>query len=732
MLRLYTAAILLLANAANAAQILKTSGFTTCLSGSSITVNNVDIQYNNDNKTVSFDVSGTSTKSINVTAVLNVTAYGKAVYSNTFNPCDTATFVAQLCPVPVGTFGATGTQAIPAQYANQIPSIAFSVPDIAAQATLELKSLDTGENVACISSAVENGKTTNVPAVSYAMAGIAGAALVLTGVSALGAAAAGGSTGGVGTASPSFIDVITTMQGFAINGMMSVNMPPVYRNFAKNFAFSTGLIPIESVQTAIDNFRAKTGGNLTVNSVAALKNTTLSYSDGSSTVTRRNLGLWLRDIATSVSDNTTSATGNSTSETKLQKTVLGIQAYAEQLTVPQTNTFMTVLLVVACVIAAIVVGILLFKVILETWSLFGSFPKSLTGFRKHYWGTVARTIVQLILVLYSVVVLYCIFQFTHGDSWAAQLLAGLTLGLFSAILGFFIFKIWQTANKLKKLEGDVSGLYEKKEHWIKYSLFYDCYKKNYWWSFVPFIIYMFAKGTVLAAADGHGLAQSIGQLTIEAVMLGLLVWNRPFERRSGNIINIFILVVRVLSVICILVFVEELGIAQTTQTVTGVVLIAVQSVLTGVLGILIAANAIILCCKENPHRKRRKELEKLNRETDNLTPLDARNSLLMDPYRNDPKNAFGKANNAESYMMQPANPHTGAVPLHAYRNTGPLESRENLVYGAAPLGGRDMSPTRQTPTVPDLGGYRDASPPPRQEPTVPNLGGYTGYRGAGY
>lgn len=64
------------------------------------------------------------------------------------------------------------------------------------------------------------------------------------------------------------------------------------------------------------------------------------------------------------------------------------------------------------------------------------------------------------------------------------------------------------------------------------------------------------------------------------------------------------------AVVCILVFVEELGIAQTTQTVTGLVLVVVQSALTGVLAILIAVNAIILCCKENPHRKRRKEAGK--------------------------------------------------------------------------------------------------------------------------
>jgi len=390
--------------------------------------------------------------------------------------------------VPVGSFAAKGEQAIPSEYANQIPSIAFSIPDIAAQATLELKALDTGDNVACITSAVENGKTVNVPAVSYVAAGIAAAALAVTGISAIGAAAAGGSSGGAGTTSPSFTDVITTMQGFAMNGMMSVDMPPVYRAFAKNFGFSTGLIPLESLQTAIDNFRGSTGGNLTRDSIKVLKNTTLVFGDGTSTVTRRSLALILRDeLSTAINDTATETSDSS--DSKLQKTVSGIQAYAEQLTVPQSNTFMTVLMIVAIVIAAIVVGVLLFKVILEAWSLFGNFPKSLVGFRKHYWGTMARTIVQLILVLYGVVVLYCVFQFTHGDSWAAQALAGVTLALFTATLGFFAFKIWQTARRLKKVEGDVSGLYDKKEHWIKYSLFYDSYKKDFWWLFLPFIVY---------------------------------------------------------------------------------------------------------------------------------------------------------------------------------------------------------------------------------------------------
>lgn len=305
------------------------------------------------------------------------------------------------------------------------------------------------------------------------------------------------------------------------------------------------------------------------------------------------------------------------------------------------------MLIFAIVIAAVTVGILLFKIILETWALFASFPKRLTGFRKRYWRLLANTIANLILILYGVWTLYCIFQFTNGDSWAAKLLAAITLGIFTAVLGFFTVKICLIARKYKKAEGDAAALFENKEMWLKYSLFYDCFKRGYWWLFIPSIVYMFAKGCVIAGGNGHGLSQTTGQLIVESLMLLLLLFTRPYATKGGNWINIIIQVVRALSVVCILVFVEQLGIAQTTKTISGVVLIAVQASLTAILAILIAVNAIIVCCKQNPHRIKRKEqgkylqspmnlrritngdAERRNREFDNLTPLNARNSLLV-------------------------------------------------------------------------------------------------------
>ena len=81
-----------------AGNVLSSSGFTNCLNNATITVNDANVQFDRSNLTVNFDVSGTSSQEQKVVASLVVTAYGNQVYQKSFDPCDTATFVAQLCP----------------------------------------------------------------------------------------------------------------------------------------------------------------------------------------------------------------------------------------------------------------------------------------------------------------------------------------------------------------------------------------------------------------------------------------------------------------------------------------------------------------------------------------------------------------------------------------------------------------------------------------------------------
>ncbi len=605
---------------------------------------------------------------------------------------------------------------------------------------LQLTNVDTGKPVGCVESTVGNGNTLNMPLISYVAAGIAAAALALSALSAL---AAGGQPGAA-TSSPSFGEVIMWFQGMAANGMLSVPYPQVYRSFTTNFAFSTGLVPWGAMQDSIDNFRKTTGGNLTKANYEYLKhNATLVYDNGNSSgsssggLFRRGLDtafLFARDgtdinvggQSATVGGDGSSGNASSSGTAKDQHFVSGIQAYVEQLSIPSENTFMTVLLIWAIVVAALIVGILLIKVILEGWSMIGKLPKSLESWRRRYWWRLAKAITNLILLLYGMWTLYCVYQFTNGDSWGAKVLAGVTLGLFTIILALFTWRIWSKAKQYKAMDGGTSRLYEDKETWVKYSLFYDSYKKNYWLFFLPAIVYMFAKGCIIAGGNGHGLTQAAGQLAVEAIMLILLLWTRPYQLKSGRWINIIIQIVRVASVVCILVFVEELGISQTTKTITGVVLIVVQSVLTAVLAILIAVNALIVCIKENPHRRKRKEAEKINRDLDNLTPLDARNSLLMEPmaqhntaYKGAPPVVGPFTDTKGRYDPVPPRPasptYTDTTSFTRTPRFQREESHENLVSSAAAMGHRDRSvstsPPDRQPRLPDLnfgGGYGQA------------------------
>ncbi|KAF8464394.1 hypothetical protein BDZ91DRAFT_660122 [Kalaharituber pfeilii] len=678
--------------------ILTTDGFSTCLDTDSVKIHKLQIKYDRSTNLVTFDVAGSSLKTQNVTAVLKVTAYGRLIDEKKFDPCKEG--IEFLCPVPEGRFSANDTLVMPEQFASQIPAIAFQVPDLDGMARLELLTPE-GDTVACVESVVNNGKTANQPAVSYVTAGIAAAALALSAISAVGAAGAGGSSVG---ASPNFGDVMFWFQSVATNGMLSVDYPPVYRSFAKNFAWSTGLVEWTQVQKGIDSFREATGGNITEMSVEYLMNATLVYTRNGVDIisnTKRSLETFLYPRQEKINFDHSNVTESEPEEnSKIMHYVNGIEAYVEELKIPSANTFMTVLLIFAIVIAALAALILLFKVILEVWALFASFPKRLTGFRKRYWGFLAATIVRIILILYGTWTLYCLYQFTRGDSWAAHLLAAITLVVFTGILGFFVVKIFLVARRVKKLEGNPEGLFLNKPYMRRYGLFYDQFKSQFWWIFLPLILYAFMKAAFIALGDGHGLIQAAGQLGCELILLILLLWSRPFNTRSGNVLNIIISVVRVLSVVCLLVFVHELGIAADAKTVTGVALIAIQSTLTAVLAILLAINAIVIMCKDNPYEKRRKELEK-QREADNLTPLDPRNSLLLGKglgsdgkgyYRTTPtQDTFFpiEQHGSSQYPMQPMarqDPYGGQTPyMHHERTTSEITlARHSLMAGAAP------------------------------------------------
>ena len=283
------------------------------------------------------------------------------------------------------------------------------------------------------------------------------------------------------------------------------------------------------------------------------------------------------------------------------------------------------------VLAGLAVAMLLLRLVLELWALCGHLSKRFEEFRQDYWIIFFTTIVRVVVIVYGTWALYCLYQFRAGDSWAASLLAALTLAVFTVLIGFFTLRIFYLAGKARSLEGGVDELYEHKPWMRKYGFFDHQFKSRLWWFFVPIIILSLVRAFLIVFGAGSGLVQAIGILAAEGIFLVILFWRRPYDGRGANVVNAMIAVVRVLSIICILIFVQELGksvsvtklisgISRTTQTILGVVLIAIQSTLTVVLAILIIISGIASCLHKRKPTPR--NIRQSAGSDDDLRPLD--------------------------------------------------------------------------------------------------------------
>jgi hypothetical protein len=148
----------------------------------------------------------------------------------------------------------------------------------------------------------------------------------MTGIASLGSlGAAGAGSAGPNSGSaqaPNFADILQWFQFVAFSGMYSVNYPPVYRNFCKNFAWSTGLVSWGAMQNT------KTGGNLTDDNYAFVKNATLIFTQPSS-LQKRQIDFGLDDGGLS------NATSNAT--VGVNHYVRGIEAFVEGLYIPSSK-----------------------------------------------------------------------------------------------------------------------------------------------------------------------------------------------------------------------------------------------------------------------------------------------------------------------------------------------------------------------------------------------------------
>ena len=346
------AVLLFLSQFGSATRLLESESLNPCQAVSGFTATLFNVVFTPDNGTFAFDVVGVSTISGNVTAVIDVTAYGINIYHDSVDPCDVTGSVdlSGLCPLNTGQININSNIIVSQDIVKNIPSVAFTVPDLDGLVQIHINST-SGKSEACLEAQLSNGKTVYQKGVEWTIAVIAGLALVVSAVvSGL------GHSNTAAHVAANALSLFGLFQAQAMIGMTAVVMPPIVQSWTQNFQWSMGIIRVGFLQDICTWYQRSTGGTPSV-ILTTLATTSVEVQKRSVETVHR---LFLRayDQLTKRSNNSSSSSAAATTQLVIVKGIkrVGFRAFIES-----TNIFLTGLIIFMVFAVAVAVSVLVFK-----------------------------------------------------------------------------------------------------------------------------------------------------------------------------------------------------------------------------------------------------------------------------------------------------------------------------------------------------------------------------------
>ena len=242
----------------SAVQVIESNSLNSCKAGASnFTATLFNVAFTPGNRSVEIDINGLSSISGNVTAQLEVIAYGFTIVNQTIDPCEMN--LSGFCPLQSGTqINIVTNIDVPEDVIKTVPGIAYDVPDLDGVVRVYVINKDTGDTVACMEADLSNTKSVYHPAVGWATAIIAGLGLVASGITS-----GLGHTNTAAHVAANAVSLFGFFQAQAIIGMTSVTMPPIVQSWTQNFAWSMGIIRVGFLQNIATWYQRSTGGTPT-------------------------------------------------------------------------------------------------------------------------------------------------------------------------------------------------------------------------------------------------------------------------------------------------------------------------------------------------------------------------------------------------------------------------------------------------------------------------------------
>ena len=333
-----------------------------------------------------------------------------------------------------------------------IPAIALEIPDFEGQAILRIFGNSTETEIGCYSALVTNGASFSHPS---AVGSVLGVFTLVAIVASLATATYGDNIPTIRTHyahSLSVFVVFAVFHHIYYTGALSMNWPSVLAAFWSNFAWSAGMIYIESMQNSINQLIGSNKGNTSTvgaassgasaNDLGGGYSISQIYKRASGDSSRRYLeslddqwnALRTREleryIAKRATTNASSASPWYGNPVKPGLPIPGnFSGFAGTLSkegIPASNAFMTGFLWLLIFTALITASVVAFKWIIEGLAK-ANFVKSgrLAHFRDHWLLYTAQAALRTMFIAFFMVTFLTLFEFTYKGSAGVTAIAAL-------------------------------------------------------------------------------------------------------------------------------------------------------------------------------------------------------------------------------------------------------------------------------------------------------------------
>lgn len=251
---LLAANIVTFSSLAASERIITSTSLNPCQEDGLFTAQLFNVDFTPDNYTLHVNIKGVSSISGNVIAEFQIIAYGFNALQRTLDPCKTAGLEG-MCPMNAGPITIPFNLPIGQDVVDNIPSIAYGVPDLDGLVKIRVNTTSDNKSVACVEAELSNGKTVDQKGVGWATAVIAGLALLASAV-----------TSGLGHSNTAAhvaanaLSLFGFFQAQAIIGMTGVPLPPIVASWTQNFQWTMGVIRVGFLQDICTWYQRSTGG----------------------------------------------------------------------------------------------------------------------------------------------------------------------------------------------------------------------------------------------------------------------------------------------------------------------------------------------------------------------------------------------------------------------------------------------------------------------------------------